>query len=220
MTKKIVFQNDDFEWGYIDTEDVKLTGANPANRMRISSSDQLMVSMQAKGFLECYPILIDRLDYLADGNRRFTVSKMNNIDKMFYVKSKKFDWWELMGDNRTIKSWKAGDWDDAVLANSLVIPPPKVKNNHDKLRICAGPDALWAVRQAGMTSTIVTTLYHVMDYLSHPVTDTVFGQKVLLWMITQEQQNNVKVAMSFKVDPKAILKYIEEDEKIKFDVTA
>ena len=174
---------------YVATDSLKPAPWNPAIRVQLAYLHNLRDSMEADGFWEFMPILVDRNSTIIDGHRRWTAAKLLNLTEVpVTIVDADADekWADINGTVMPITGAQALQ----AIASGMSSRPAKYEPMISKLEAAIGTDGLKMLGQRGKSPYVIHSALRIARYLGLE-DNTAFVGQVVWWLSDHARMNMI-----------------------------
>lgn len=207
------------EWKLV--EEIKIEGFNPESRTSEENIAKLATSIQNKGFLDVFPILIGKDGFLGDGHRRFMAAKMAGFKEVPTITSTTQTAKELFMLQQNIPPRKiySSELLEAVRDGrlSLSLCNKNFITQYNGLVKLCGEDALDNIVEKKIGTDILgrlrATLKYIYKYAPYLNTED-YPKKVLLWALHNNEGWRMRTWVTEKGPCGVLINCIEENKPL------
>lgn len=171
-------------------DSLKPAAWNPEIRIQLRYLKPLRDSMEAEGFWDFSPILVDRQGTIIDGHRRWTVAKLLNIEEVpvTIVDDDADRIWAMFNGTRMDLTGA-----QAMQANALGLKtrPPKYSSLMTLLEDTVGQEGIRVLGQRGVSPHIIKSARRIAHYCM--IDEKEFLKATVYWLALNSQMSVLAV---------------------------
>lgn len=198
---------------YVKTDELKPAAWNPAQRVQLRSIGDLRDSIEADGFWEFAPILVDRSGTIIDGHRRWTAAKLLDLKEVpVVIVDADADelWAKFNGTRMDVTGRQALE----AIANGMTSRPPKYASMLSKLEAVVGKAGIAMLGKRGKSPYIVNQALRIARYAERE-SDNEFVGKVVFWLAAHPRMNTIsRKAIQDDIDPDVLVSAVDADKPL------
>lgn len=188
---------------YVRHDSLKPAAWNPAIRVQLQYLHDLRDSIEAEGFWEFEPILVDRNGVIIDGHRRWTAAGLLHLVEVpvIIIDADADELWAKVNGTRMDLT---GAQALQAVANGLQGRPAKYSKVLAKLEEVIGASGLQLLSQRGRSPNVYNQAHRIARYLGcENVREDM--SMIVFWLVYHPRMNTIVMrAMADNVDPKII----------------
>ncbi len=196
----------------MDITQIKLVEYNPESRITILNLLSLKDKIQKHGIIS--PLLVDKDNYLADGNRRYFCAKALGFNTVPVIKHNTLTKEEIYSMNADHKQHQGKEWYEAVVRGLDLFHVPLTQRRYiEKLRDVLRYRDWIRLGFEGTAPSIYSQAVRLGKYTER--TDKEYIGKHVLWIKDHRMSNDIRKAMEIiLVAPNIIRQHIDENKKL------
>lgn len=199
----------------VKRETLKPAPWNPPIRVQIRGLHSLRDSMEADGFWDFAPILVDKTGTIIDGHRRWTVAGMLHIEDV-YVTIVDVDASEMWATYNGTRAQVTGAQMLQAIASGLDFIPENIKTRVDGISDLVGKEGLKLLAEKGVSPNIYGTVRRVAIYCERK-DDVDFQRSLLWWLVRHRNSTNIVTrAIRDHIDGDVIVRAVDADKPLSF----